>query len=67
MKKAFMRKWQVATEFGVMQTFAPSAAKARRNIEYRCVMQDRPYTRPTPRDLALMRDLTIYSCNEVGV
>lgn len=51
--------WTVKTDCGTRRTLAVSRAKAARNVKYRLVMDDRSYNRPTPRDLAEMRDIEV--------
>ena len=51
--------WTVKTDCGTRRTFAVSRAKAARNVKYRLVMDDRSYNRPTPSDLAEMRDIEV--------
>lgn len=51
--------WTVRTDCGTRRTLAASRAKAIRNVKYRIVMDRRGYGRPTPRDLAEMRDIEV--------
>ena len=51
--------WTVVTDCGTRRTLAVSMAKAIRNVKYRLVMDDRSYNRPTPSDLAEMRDIEV--------
>ena len=53
------RWWTVRTDCGTIRTLAVSEGKARRNAKYRLVMEDRSYNRPTPQDLAEMRDIVV--------
>ena len=53
------RWWIVRTDCGSVRTLAVSEGKARRNAKYRLVMEDRSYDRPTPGDLAEMRDIVV--------
>ena len=53
------RWWTVKTDCGTRRTLAVSQAKAERNVRYRLVMDDRSYNRPTPSDLAEMRDIEV--------
>lgn len=51
----------ITTDCGTRKTLAVSVKKAIRNVRYRLVMDQRGYSRPTPRDFAQMRDIEILS------
>ena len=51
--------WIVRTDCGSIRTKAVSEGKARRNARYRLVMGDNCRDRPTPKELAEMRDIEI--------
>lgn len=51
--------WTVRTDCGTRRTCAVSRAKAIRNVKYLIVMDNRSHDRPTPRDLAEMRDIEV--------
>ena len=51
--------WTVVTDCGTRRSFAVSRAKAARNVKYRLVMDGSGRDRPTPKDLAEMRDIEI--------
>jgi len=53
------RWWLVRTDCGSIRTRAVSRGKAIRNAKYRLVMGDGRHDRPTPRDLAEMRDIEV--------
>ena len=53
------RWWIVRTDCGSIRTRAVSAGKAERNAKYRLVMGDNCRDRPTPKDLAEMKDIEI--------
>ena len=53
------RWWTVRTDCGSIRTRAVSSGKAARNAKYRIVMGDGCRDRPTPRDLAEMRDIEV--------
>lgn len=60
MKQVQQKRWfTVRTDCGSIRTRAVSAGKARRNAKYRIVMGDGCHDRPTPRDLAEMRDIEV--------
>ena len=51
----------ITTNCGTRKTLAVSVKKAIRNVRYRLVMDQRGYSRPTPRDFAQMREIEILS------
>lgn len=53
--------WRVETNLGTRDSIAPTRGKAIRNAKYRLVMAGKDYRRPTPRDLAAMRDVQVKS------
>ena len=60
MKQAQQKRWFIVrTDCGSIRTRAVSAGKAARNAKYRLVMEGRIYDRPTPKDLAEMRDILV--------
>ena len=60
MKQAQQKRWfTVRTDCGSIRTRAVSAGKAARNAKYRIVMGDGCRDRPTPKDLAEMRDIVV--------
>lgn len=60
MKQVQQKRWfTVRTDCGSIRTRAVSEGKARRNAKYRIVMGDGCHDRPTPRDLAEMRDIEV--------
>ena len=60
-------KWRVVTDCGTVETTAASKYRAKRNAKYRLVMGRKPYlARPTPGDLAEMRDIGILRCERIG-
>lgn len=62
-----MARWRVVTDCGTVETTAASKYRAKRNAKYRLVMGQRPYLdRPTPGDLAEMRDIEVLRCERIG-
>ena len=62
-----MARWRVVTDSGTIETSAASKYRAKRNAKYRLVMGRKPYlARPTPGDLAEMRDIGILRCERIG-
>lgn len=62
-----MSRWRVVTDSGTIETAAASKYRAKRNAKYRLVMGRRPYLyRPTPGDLAEMRDIEVLRCERIG-
>ena len=60
MKQALEKRWWIVkTDCGTIRTRAVSRGKAIRNAKFRLVMGDGCHDRPTPRDLAEMRDIEI--------
>ncbi len=62
-----MARWRVVTDCGTIETTAASKYRAKRNAKFRLVMGQKPYLgRPTPGDLAEMRDICILRCERIG-
>ena len=62
-----MARWRVVTDCGTIETTAASKYRAKRNAKYRLVMGRKPYLhRPTPGDLAEMRDIEVLRCERIG-
>ena len=60
MKQAREKRWWIVrTDCGSIRTRAVSEGKAKRNAKYRLVMGDGCHDRPTPGQLAEMRDIEV--------
>ena len=66
MSEQRMARWRVVTDCGTIETTAASKYRAKCNAKYRLVMGRRMYSRPTPGDLAEMRDIGILRCERIG-
>lgn len=67
MSEQGMARWRVVTDSGTIETTAASKYRAKRNAKYRLVMGQKPYLyRPTPGDLAEMRDIEVLRCERIG-